>query len=104
MLAIDNVLKIGVGNAINISNMMFGLDCKIYEPNEDSIYVDENNSIYDDENQETVYKDDFDYSGKALIVGLNQIRFDAEDPWTPSDVRLFWKINSEDEYAPSDQA
>jgi len=95
--SIEQALRISNGKILGIFITLFGVNSEVYSPNGSS-------SLYGEEDQAFDYGSTPDYSGKLLITGLNELRFAAEDDWSPGEIKLFTPIDASLGYIPQENA
>jgi len=97
VLGIEQALRISNGKILGVFIRLFGVACKVYAPSEST-------TLYGEEDQAFDYDSTPDYTGKLLITGLNELRFAAEDDWSPAEIKLFTPVDSSLGYIPQENA
>jgi len=97
MLDIEQALRISNGKILGVFIRLFGVACEVYAPNEST-------TLYGEEDQAFDYGPTPDYSGKLLITGLNELRFAAEDDWSPGEIKLFTPVDASLGFIPQENA
>jgi len=97
VLGIERALKISNGKILGMFIRLFGVACEVYLPKEST-------TLYGEEDQAFDYGSTPAYSGKLLITGLNELRFAAEDDWSPAEIKLFTPIDASLGYIPQENS
>lgn len=97
MKGIEQALRITNGKILAVFTRLYGVDCEVFAPNEST-------TLYGEEDQAFDYGSIPAYSGKLLITGLNELRFAAEDDWSPGEIKLFTPVDSYLGYIPQENA